>query len=209
MTTAPNGRSPLAIKCSSTDCALGLHYFGPAFRRQSIYPVGEWRDCGGDLVDWTRVHQRITGDLDYTLSMLKRECWRHHWWHHPIDQKALNHARRKGRGKLAATAEAILSRALTQAPFRDGTQTRTSGNVVFYAQHATATCCRKCLEYWHGIPQSSALTAKQLGYATGLVMRYVEERLPTLTDLGERVPRSVRRTPARPQETEGPPEGRG
>jgi len=26
-----------------------------------------------------------------------------------------------------------------------------SAEIVHYAQHATAACCRKCIEYWHGI----------------------------------------------------------
>src|SRR3989454_6847476 len=36
---------------------------------------------------------------------------------------------------------------------RDGYQTQRerSAEIVHYAQHATAACCRKCIEYWHGI----------------------------------------------------------
>ena len=34
---------------------------------------------------------------------------------------------------------------------KDGKQTPMKGHPVFVAQHATATCCRKCLQKWHKI----------------------------------------------------------
>jgi hypothetical protein len=57
-----------------------------------------------------------------------------------------------------------------------------------YAQHATATCCRKCLEYWHGLPVGRALDAKELDYLSEIVFRYVEDRIPNLTEDGEHIP---------------------
>lgn len=30
------------------------------------------------------------------------------------------------------------------------------GNIVFYAQHAVAACCRNCIEVWHGIATQAA-----------------------------------------------------
>ena len=41
----------------------------------------------------------------------------------------------------------------------DGKQTPMRGHPVFIAQHATACCCRGCLEKWHKIPSGRALTA--------------------------------------------------
>jgi len=57
-----------------------------------------------------------------------------------------------------------------------------------YAQHATATCCRTCLEYWHGIPKGRALSAEELNYLAELVCRYIEDRIPELTEEGESIP---------------------
>ena len=37
---------------------------------------------------------------------------------------------------------------------KDGKQTPTHGHPVFIAQHATATCCRTCLEKWHHIDKN-------------------------------------------------------
>jgi hypothetical protein len=49
--------------------------------------------------------------------------------------------------------------------------------VYHYGQHATATCCRRCFEYWHGVPLERPLDSEHLEYATALVWRYIEERL--------------------------------
>ena len=43
-------------------------------------------------------------------------------------------------------------------PFRDGYQTPTHGDIVFYAQHALACCCRLCIRYWHGVPYGRVRT---------------------------------------------------
>jgi hypothetical protein len=74
-------------------------------------------------------------------------------------------------------------------PFMDGRQTPTKGNIIFYAQHSLACCCRKCMEYWHDIPQGTELTDEQIEYFTQLVMMYVDERMPDLKEIGQRVPR--------------------
>ena len=44
------------------------------------------------------------------------------------------------------------------------------GHPVFVAQHATATCCRGCLEKWHGIPNGVDLSQEQLKYIVRLLM---------------------------------------
>ncbi|MCY1246137.1 hypothetical protein D9M72_593430 [compost metagenome] len=65
----------------------------------------------------------------------------------------------------------------------DGRQTPMGKDeIVNYAQHATATCCRKCLEAWHNIPMEDALTDNQLEFCVSLVMKYVKERIPQLTE---------------------------
>jgi hypothetical protein len=76
----------------------------------------------------------------------------------------------------------------------DGRQTPWEGNPMFYAQHATATCCRRCLEEWHNIPRGRELTDAEISYCTSLVMLYVNERLPFLTEYGEKVPPVRRNT---------------
>lgn len=63
-------------------------------------------------------------------------------------------------------------------PRNDGRQTPYRGHPVFVAQHATATCCRTCLERWHQIPRGRELSADELGYAVDVVCRWIERELP-------------------------------
>jgi hypothetical protein len=49
--------------------------------------------------------------------------------------------------------------------------------VYFLGMHAVAACCRKCMEYWHGIPRERALTAEEVTYFASLVWLYVCHKL--------------------------------
>jgi hypothetical protein len=44
---------------------------------------------------------------------------------------------------------------------------------IFIAQHATATCCRGCLEKWHRIPRGQPLTQQQIKYVLSVVVRWL------------------------------------
>jgi hypothetical protein len=150
---------------------------------------GRCRSCGSSLVNWERVHGRDLNDAAYTFQTLKYELIRHHFWHIEIDQKAVNHARRKGKIGMRLAAETRIRKSVGDAhPTFDGRQTPKSGNALFYAQHATASCCRKCIEEWHGIEMGRELSLEEIAYLTELVVLFIEERLPSLTDEGEKVP---------------------
>jgi hypothetical protein len=179
---------PLKISCTATDCSNNLHCF-KAHRKMAAGDHGKCRQCGADLVDWTRVHLRNIGDAAHTFAALKQELIRHHFFHKKIDDGAVAHARRKGRINLHLAVLSRLEKNLAPAaPPRDGRQTPLQGNAIYYAQHATACCCRKCLEYWHGIPQCRQLTEKELEYCIALVELYLKERLPDLKDDPENIP---------------------
>ena len=59
----------------------------------------------------------------------------------------------------------------------DGRQTPMRGHPVFIAQHATACCCRGCLEKWHGIPQGVPLSAEQQVYIVGMLMSWMRREM--------------------------------
>jgi hypothetical protein len=133
------------------------------------------------LVDWPRVHERRLDDVGFTFSELRRELVRHHFWHLSFDEQALNHARRKGRRRLHEAARQRIDTSVRRAGMAfDGQQTPRSGNTLYYAQHATASCCRRCIEYWHAIPPDRDLTSEEIDYLTSLVILYLDERLPEL-----------------------------
>ena len=179
---------PLKITCTSADCEMGLHCFRKS-RTMAEADRGRCRSCGADLIDWDRVHKRDLSDAAFKFESLKYELVRHYFWHRPIDQRAENHARRKGRIGLREAVRRRLEKSVAPAsPAYDGRQTRWDGNVIHYAQHALACCCRTCMEYWHGIPKGVELTDEELDYLVELVMMYIEERMPYLTESGEKVP---------------------
>ena len=58
-------------------------------------------------------------------------------------------------------------------PSNDGKQTPWHGHPVFMAQHATATCCRKCLEKWHFIERGRPLDAEEIDYIIMVIERWL------------------------------------
>jgi hypothetical protein len=50
------------------------------------------------------------------------------------------------------------------------------GHPVFIAQHATATCCRSCLQKWHGIAVGRPLSEAELDHVIGAIMRWLDEQ---------------------------------
>ena len=184
--------APLEIKCTSTDCENDLHCFKQR-RKMGPDKKGKCRECGADLVDWDRVHERDIGDAQNTFKALQYELIRHHFFHKEIDDTAVRHAQRKGRINLDEAARHRLQKYLAPAnPSRDGRQTPFEGNSIYYAQHATATCCRTCLEYWHKIPKGRELTNQELEYCLQLVKLFLDKRLPDLQDNPVRVARRPR-----------------
>ncbi|HPS54908.1 MAG TPA: DUF4186 domain-containing protein, partial [Sedimentisphaerales bacterium] len=61
-------------------------------------------------------------------------------------------------------------------PINDGKQTPMRNHPVFVAQHATGTCCRGCLEKWHGIKKGVELTESQIDYIMSIIKRWLLEQ---------------------------------
>lgn len=59
----------------------------------------------------------------------------------------------------------------------DGKQTPYHGHPVFVAQHATATCCRGCLEKWYQIPKNRKLTEKEINYIVSIIMEWIKREM--------------------------------
>lgn len=183
------------VTCTSSDCESGLHCFRRVRPGKQSYRNGQCRDCEADLVEWERLDRNDLGDIEYTVEALELEFIRYVHWNFPIDQRAINYARRKGISGTQLTTGNQL-RKLVGPPssklFRDGTQTplltNPRANAIHYAQHATATCCRKCIEIWHGIEREQPLTDKQLNYMTEFAMYYIRMRIPDLAQYGVKVP---------------------
>ena len=57
----------------------------------------------------------------------------------------------------------------------DGKQTPMKGHPVFIAQHATGTCCRRCLEKWHYISKNKNMTEDDIKYVVDIIMSWIEK----------------------------------
>lgn len=57
----------------------------------------------------------------------------------------------------------------------DGKQTPVKGHPVFIAQHATGTCCRRCLEKWHHISKNKNMTEDDIKYVVDIIMSWIEK----------------------------------
>ena len=62
-------------------------------------------------------------------------------------------------------------------PPNDGKQTPMRGHPVFVAQHATATCCRGCLEKWHHIPRGREMTEREQEYVVNIIMEWIDRQM--------------------------------
>ena len=82
----------------------------------------------------------------------------------------------------AQTARIIGERLAPENPPNDGRQTPMRGHPVFKAQHATATCCRGCLEKWHRIGRGHALTEAEQTYVVEMILGWLRDRAGDLTE---------------------------
>ena len=95
----------------------------------------------------------------------------------------LNDAERKYAEKLGDdglrkhASDLIAKRLAPEAIENDGKQTPMSGHPVFVAQHATGTCCRGCLEKWHGIPKGRMLSDEEQRHISDVILRWIAREM--------------------------------
>lgn len=174
------------VTCGTTKCNDGYHCYSQ--RKTSLRKHGNERvckECGVDLIDWKRVHKNNLKDTKFVFSELKTEIIRHVFWHTPIEEEAIIKVLTHGRNKTIARAKKFIKSRIGKHTAWDGRQTPMGKDeMINYAQHATATCCRKCLEAWHNIKLETPLHNEQIEFCAGLIMKYIDERIPQLKDDG-------------------------
>jgi hypothetical protein len=171
------------ITCTSSDCENNLHCFRPTRRMKNEGKEGLCRTCGAQLFDWETIHEKSIDNLEQVINALKYEQFRHHYWHLTIDEKAAKNATKISLEELAERVARRFKSSLKLNNPYDGRQTPLTGNILYYAQHATATCCRKCIEYWHDIPLDHELSDRDIEYFTALAMRYIEEKILEIKEI--------------------------
>lgn len=84
----------------------------------------------------------------------------------------------KGFEVIKSHAEDFIRKRIAPAYIpNDGKQTPTKGHPVFTAQHATATCCRSCINKWHKFPKDVELSEKQQEYLVDLIMEWLKRQV--------------------------------
>ncbi len=95
-----------------------------------------------------------------------------------LRKKELEYINEKGLDKIYSHAcDFIRDRVAPAEPVNDGKQTPMRGHPVFIAQHATATCCRNCIEKWHKIPKGRELTQKEQEYLVSIIMEWIKKQI--------------------------------
>ena len=91
-----------------------------------------------------------------------------------LGKKEKEHLQKKGFFVIEQHAHEFIEERLTPAfPKNDGKQTPMKNHPVFIAQHATGTCCRKCLKKWHNIDMGKELAKEEIDYLVTVVMYWI------------------------------------
>jgi predicted Fe-S protein YdhL (DUF1289 family) len=111
-------------------------------------------------------------DQDDLFAALARSRFRRSFSLGPRERSYLAE---KGRETVIDHARAFVAQRLAPAaPRNDGRQTPFRGHPVFVAQHATASCCRGCLEKWHRIAAGRPLTPEEQEQVVAAISRWLD-----------------------------------
>ena len=95
-----------------------------------------------------------------------------------LKEKEKSYIAEKGPEKIQSHAYDFISKRIAPKDIpNDGKQTPMRGHPVFIAQHATATCCRGCIEKWHKIPKGIHMNEKQQDYIVSVIMEWIKRQL--------------------------------
>ena len=95
-----------------------------------------------------------------------------------LKQKDLDYIKEKGLNKIKEHCyDFIIKRLSPKNPTNDGKQTPMRGHPVFIAEHATATCCRGCLEKWHHIEKNKELSKQEIDYIVEVIMTWITNQI--------------------------------
>ena len=91
-----------------------------------------------------------------------------------LKQKDIDYINEKGMDTIRQHARDFIAKREAPAVIpNDGKQTPMKGHPVFIAQHATACCCRGCLEKWHNIPSGKILNNDERRYIVDVLMDWI------------------------------------
>ena len=111
-------------------------------------------------------------DINYLLYILSKSKFRSSFY---LKEKDIEYIDKKGLDKIKEHTYDFINKGLKPSVIpNDGKQTPMRGHPVFIAEHATATCCRGCLNKWYGIPKNRELTDMEVDYIVKVIMMWIE-----------------------------------
>ena len=114
-------------------------------------------------------------DIDRRLDRLAQQAFRARF---VLRGRERALAQTRGPDVMRLHAEQLIRERVAPAqPRKDGKQTPYKGHPVFVAQHATATCCRTCMQKWHAIEKGAELTDEQVAYVVDVIHRWIARQL--------------------------------
>ncbi len=113
--------------------------------------------------------------MENILNKLAKSKFRAHF---KLSQKDVEYIRQKGMQTIREHAKVFVSKRIAPAYIEnDGKQTPMRNHPVFVAQHATATCCRGCINKWHGFAKNVELDENQQKYIVDLIMCWIQKQI--------------------------------
>ncbi len=112
-------------------------------------------------------------NIDYLFYRLSKSKFRSSFH---LKMKDIEYIDKKGLDTIEDHAYDFINKRLKPRNIpNDGKQTPMRGHPVFIAEHATATCCRGCLNKWHGISKNRELTEEEVDYIVKVIMTYIKK----------------------------------
>lgn len=94
-----------------------------------------------------------------------------------LSKNERDYLKQKGMSEILNHANAFILQRLAPAQIpNDGKQTPMRDHPVFIAQHATATCCRNCLQQWHQIPKGHILSAAEITHILTVIEQWLTQQ---------------------------------
>ncbi len=95
-----------------------------------------------------------------------------------LTERERHYLEEKGLETIRRHAEDFIRQKLAPAhPLKDGRQTPMRGHPVFIAQHATATCCRGCMNKWWRVPLGVELSPDLQRKIVDLIMEWIRRQV--------------------------------
>lgn len=113
--------------------------------------------------------------VDEALAKLEKSKFRSSFY---LTKKDIEYFNLKGEDAIRSHAQDFVRQKLApQYPVNDGKQTPMSGHPVFKGMHATACCCRGCLNKWYRVPLGTELSEDYQNRIVNLIMAWVTKHV--------------------------------